>query len=612
MIKKGILFFLFSFYVNSFLAYGYSNYVFVDETNVRDSPSIKGTVVGKLKHGTHVIECENGSYEQATIANVQGFWKPIVYNSKLAYIWEPNLAKYAFKFPDFREHFLLVNAIGKNEIAFKIFKQQDVIYSKSIKIPSNKEFRVDNLGRTHNSNGDNVIVVILSDNELEELYNNYDKDVQLEYLLFTWNGSELKEADKLLNEDIELYKTPLKFTKGIVNAQSVNIRNEPNSSAKIIYTSKLFEYVTIDSTYVKQEKIGESYYEWSKVTVNNKTGYIRSDYLSVPIHFLRSYLYPNEYYLYTNWGIFIFEKDSIKAHSKFGYADRYDLNNDNFSYDFNYLGHLGLNPNYRALAIGEKSFQCGQCAGNRLYIWDGKTINLLGFDGICGDGAGYGGNDYTFPTHIGGIEETILGYEFENNEFEDVFLDYCSNGRHYIASYEITKHYKYVGGKLVEIPSKYYYLREYLKQHYPDYDVIKSEFGDINGDLIPDAVFELYSLDYEKREAMKHIVGIVYGLDATNFTNLTVNTKILKPNTYCMFTITPTKILEMFLINDEDDEEPYVKKYTFKQEGNQLIWYSKCETTEEDEENEENQSYEDFIKQTKYFKSKKIVFENAW
>jgi uncharacterized protein YgiM (DUF1202 family) len=588
------------------LHYPFTNRVFVDSANVRTEPTIKSKVIGKLSHGTIVQECHGEAVVKDQVGGVEGYWKPIQYANGIGYIWDQILANGYFKSQEYVDDVFMVKQSAKNKLDVKVFRKNVCIYSTSFERHEKQEIiGSTSLGITYNSYGKEVIAIAVTKPEIGNLES---------YLLFTWNGHTLESADFKLNDDSFITEQYHSFTDGIINTNKVNIRKEPNTASKVVQIVNQFERVKIDSLYCKYERDGEENKYWHKITVNKKTGYILSDYLDVPIRYMKSNKNQDESFLYTNWAIYVFRKDTIADIKRFTFMDHVDIGADYNNHFINF-GHRGLRATYQIIGVCHRAYSCGHWSGDELYVWDGHALVNLGNDGGVGDGALSEGVSLTFPTDIGGVYGKIIENEYAAESINDISMGSCQETYAFIYEYDITRHLTYTDNALREVPSRDYYLKKYLHQQYPTYDLMKCTFSDLNGDSIEDAVFVLHTRDYDKKEHTRQIIGIAYGSsDTSHFEGIKVNTSLLKGNVLNHVVITPDKYIEIWLMENmgyqsSNYDNTLVQKYVFRVASeNQVIWQSIAEKWGKYRNYDIKWNEEEIH----FFKTKTITFENAW
>jgi hypothetical protein len=585
------------------LNYTYTNIVFADNANVREQPSTKSKILGKLTHGTVVVQCHelDGGFD--SIGGVAGYWRPIQFNNGIGYIWEHILADGYFRSTEFKEDVFMLKHNAKKEMEFKVFRKGNIIHHSTHKGMKGKSMIGSTpIGKTYFSKNKEVLAIVFGDPD----YGSKDG-----YLLFTWNRNEIKHIDYKLNDE-SIWGIYPKFEKGIINANLVNVREEPNTSSKIIFTSSKYMRVKIDSLNCSYEKTGEEFRYWHRITIGNKTGYVANEYLDVPIRYIKSNRNLEESFLYTDGGIYVFKSDTIAFVYPFKNKSYLRDNEQDNNYFVNF-GHRGLNPNYQTLSVCQRAFSCGYWSGDNLYVWDGTSVKYLGSDGGVGDGQLSEGIHLIFPTDLGGIEGKIIEFEYASDMEHNLRVDECSHSTD-IYEYKTVRHLEYVNDSLIEVPSIDFYLREYLKGIYPNHDLMQYEFADLNGDSMMDALFVLHTRDYEKKEKTKKIVGVVYGNDSSSFKDIKVNSSILKPDLEYILILKPDNKFEIWLIENmtyryNSYQRAKLFKYEFNVEPNNTIyWLSKTE-----EWGEYIQSNIVWMGEEKqHFKTKKISFENAW
>ncbi len=585
----------------------YTNVVFTDGVNVREQASVKSKIIGKLSQEAKVEECDAVARIKDSIGGVVNYWRPIKYNNTVGYIWGQTLADGYFKSYEFSsDKFMLKHNTAKDELEVKVFRNGNLIHQTTLKTPKQKTvIGSTTFGKTYNSNGKEVLAIAFdySESNKEELY-----------MLFTWDGNKIEQTDIKLNDDSFITEKYHSFTDGIINANSVNIREEPSANSKVIQVCAKHTRVKIDSAllWIKNQK--NRYEYWHKITVNNKTGYVFYNYLDVPVRYIKSNKNPKESFLYTNGAIYVFREDTIAYINRFQHVhyvrDNVLVNGRDNNHFVNF-GHRGLNSDFQLLSVCHRAFSCGHWSGDELYVWDGIQLKALGSDGGTGDGSLSDGSSLIFPTDLGGIEGKIIQYEYASEMVDDINNSTCDPGYMNIYEYKTKRYLEYKNDSLVEVPSVDFYLRNYLKKLYPNHDLMQYEFKDLNNDSFLDAVFVLHTRDYEKKKNTKQFIGVAFGLDSTTFTDVKVNKSIVSSSDRVFLSINEhNKIEILILVNNEDyNYSIMVKNYVFTTETeNKVIWQSKTEKY--GREDNYNMTWEEG--ESQHFKTKKISFENAW
>lgn len=585
------------------LNHTHTNIVFRDNANVREQPSAKSKVLGKLKHGTAVVECHEIQIKSDTIGGVDGYWRPIKYNSGIGYIWESVLADGYFRSIEFKEDVFMMKHNSKKEIEFKVFRKGNNIHHTTHKGVKGKSMIGSTpIGKTYFSQNKEIIAIAFA----EPGHGLADS-----YLLFSWNGKEIEITNYKLNDESILGMYP-KFEKGIINANLVNMREEPNANAIVLQTLNINTLVTLDSINFKMDTVinGLRKY-WHKVKIGNKLGFVHSDFLDIPIRYIKSNIQENESFLYTNKSLVAFNWDKIVGRYKF------KEEGSNYEYFYNF-GSKGLNPNFRFLSLYHVSGECGGWNGHNYYLWDGKKFTSFGQEGHSGEISYFEYKSFVFPDDYGGVPNKII--------LEEAFIhnsnlggdDLCKiegiDFKEYLRSYT----YEYKGDTLIEVPSKQYYLRELFSEKYPKYELTYCEFSDLNKDGIEDVVFFLQTKEFENRENMSPITGFALGDGKESYTDLICSKSIIKKwATGIDIKIEDGQItiLAFYLKYDAENSnynttaEKYIFTYSNKEKN--AFWHSKTRYM--------NKHYNYYLEdsewieeKTQYFKTQKIDFENAW
>jgi len=587
----------------------HTNVVFVKEANIRAQPSTDSKIIGKLSHGSEVEECytENGRSEDI-IGGVASYWKPIQYNNGIGYVWEGVMADIFIGNIE-KGAFMMKHNTQKNKLETKFFSNGKFSHETTLDAPKLKKITsAVFLGVTYHSKGKNVIAITFTEPD----YGYLDS-----YLLFTWDGKSLVKFDEKLNDESILGKYHA-FEKGIVNANNVNLKEFPDSKSKVLVSLNKYTYVDIDSACFKQDSIlnGIATY-WHKITYKGMVGYVYSDFLDIPNRYIKSNINEKESFLYTNLSIYALEGDKIIGRHIFDAPHYYKYDKPSFLNQ----GTKGLNPSYRFLAFHRSPGYCGGWIGDELYLWDGKKFSFFGMDGGSGEfGYYHEYNSLIFPNQKGGIPGKVISHE---TTYEDV--DFMPNNRcdYYfdLLLHESVVVNEFNGDTLLEVPSTHYYLRKYFAAQYPKHELMHYQFTDLNNDGIEDVVFYLYSRFHDNYDPnLTPIVGIVYGDGKNAFKELTISKSIIKKDiTGVHISIEKNKIeFHAFYLHSNSESDRFkrkVEQYMFHLDtiDNSYYWHSKTTYQDNNTQNEHYQKNDLWeVEESQNFKTKKILFENAW
>jgi hypothetical protein len=594
----GIILSLFSFsqeHLNS----TYTDFVYVDSTNVRDSPSISGKIIGKLNQNSIISGYSNMESVEGKVGGVSSSWQPIRLQGKVGYIWQPNLADGYFKSEsDLNVHFLL-NFTPHKGLEFKVFRNNTFISSHFFENKAYKEINGSvSLGTTFNSNGKEVIAVSID--------NSYD--------LFEWDGTALKKSEIQLADDSFITGRYSVYKQGIINANKVNVRTSPKRNASISETLDASTLVELAEKNPIEDTIQGKRGYWYGIIRNGKTGYVWSNFIDVPRRYVKSNKVKDESFLYTTNAIYVLKQSELVhrtpiENTVYYYSeDREERNN------FIQFGNRGLNSDYQFLGICYASESCGEAGGDNLYLWDGKKMTHFANDFSVGDGGYSSGHSYTFPNQLNGIRDRVI-FEEEESEYAD-YDNESEENNSFIFSYARYE-MQFNGDSLVEIESIHSKSRAFLQDTFPEYNLLHSTFSDLNQDGIEDVAFAMSQQTDEQSDSKPSVlIGVAFGNASGTFQDLKVNRSLVKSSYHSISFKSDNDTLEVrvnYHIGYDSDEMniPSYSKFTFVYDTtyHKLIWFAKQEA-EVKMIDERSAVWE--IKNRERFKKNKVAFENAW
>lgn len=585
----------------------YTNVVFTDGANVRNAPSLKASIIGKLQSGALVKFCNEVEQKSDSINGIKSFWKAILFDDKIGYIWAPILADGYFKSYEYSyDVFLIKHQPKQNVLSIKVYRRNTLLHQQQFKSPSQVEINGSiTLGKTINSNTKEVIAIA---------YAKPDNIGTESYLLYTWDGNVLAQTQlKLPDDALITSRYTQHFEKAIICGDLVNIRAEPDINAPIVTKCNKFTRVDLDSSQPRTISKGIHYEKWYKITWQNKSGFVLDSYIDIPVRFIRSNYAENISFLYTNGGIYVFKHSEIISYFKFDFKE--DVPEDpQFSHSFYNFGHYGLKNGKEILGVCKQTYACGEWGGDYLYVWDGAKIKFMDAKGGIGDAGYSSGIELTFPADFGGEENKIIREEYEGDYMEWAPpFNTCETENRNGCLFQRKQIMIYEDDTLKEIPSPDFYLHNYLKILYPNIELLQYYFTNLNNDTLQDAIFVLGKRnDYENKT--KPMIGIAFGANDTGYTNLVLNKSILNIHSHCIIDTSNKQILRIWILNNLGNEmietDPkVVKKYEFRvNANNQVMWESimtKEATYEEDKLIWQEET-------TQYFKTKKVLFEHVW
>ena len=560
-----------------------TDFVFTDNSNIRSAPSISSHIIGNLPQNTTIDYNQDLPWRLDTVNGIENYWKPIKYHNTSGYIWSVILAISAFKTSANSKQTVLVHFSSKKELSFKIFDQNILKYKTSFLKTKEGIISSTSIGKIENSNHKEIWVVKYKDKSYE---------------LYSWDGSSIRLFDKKLKDDSFITNTYKKYKYCIVSANAVNLRTQPNIQAKALTSLPINSTVTLikNGPRVKLDNIWGT---WAKVKWKDKTGYIWSNNLSIPIYYIKSNKHKNESFLYTTKGLYALKENKIV-----------DFISIPFWYDegFYNKGSQGLQDNFQFLTFVMQATSCGQSSGEVYYLWNGKKLKHFGSDYGIGDGGFSEFYTLIFPNENGGIKNRVIQYN-EIGESVNYFPTANSNEDYsYLIFSHSTKIMKYNGDTLIEMPSKYTRLNNSIRQVNSKFNLYRYEFGDLNLDGIEDVICIVSeSTIYDYEPTSKPTVLIAMGDTQQNYTIIESNNKFLE-NSYAYnieiknsnFTITSKPPY-----NFGYDEENKVSQFNFyyNKTDKKTYWKSKTEAICTNKQWKTN---------TYQFKTKKILFSEAW
>ncbi|HCS21547.1 MAG TPA: hypothetical protein DIW47_13470 [Bacteroidetes bacterium] len=571
----------------------YTNIVFSDLCNVREAPSVSAKIIGKVPQLTRVEICY-GNRSTDTVAGEAGYWTALQFENQIGYLWHPNLAQGHFKSHIDTDVEFLIHFSAKKGLEIKAFRQNKLLIHKKFKRPN-----IDHLtgsttfGKTFNSKGNEVFAIAYNDSLYE---------------LFEWNGTELKPSVLKLNDESLLTGKYTHYPYGYINTNDVRLRVAPDSGAVVLATLPAFSKVMIiepDSV----STVNRTYYHgfWQKVKWDKGFAYVWSEYVDLPIRYIKSNKKENEAFLYSSGGIYVLSDDKIAFQLP---EKTYGLDEQEHFIDF---GNRGLEEKYQILSACVNAYSCGSSSGDMLYVWNGSKLKFLYFDGGVGDG---GLSEYfslIFPTDPGGIKGKLVKYDAYSESDDAVLDNRCENyGTAFMS--EIYSIMEFNGDTLVELPGKHFQVKQFVKAKYPEYQLMHYRFFDGNKDGVEDVAFFLQISNYEHPEKNKTLIGIAFGTLIGTFDTCTVNLNMVKKDFFVVqFNPQPEGLEIVIKYNigyyaggGRTTYDQYL--FTYDKELKTMVWRSL--TSAEGASSDGLFSWQ--TPETEYFKTNRIRFENVW
>lgn len=565
--------------------------VFNDEANVRESPSITSKIVVTLKHGNEAIVCDQKTVPD-TVNGIFSDWIPVLYNGISGYMWQHTLATNAFTHTNGNR--LLVKNDAKG-LVYKVFEKDRMISTGSFPDKPNTKY-------SHIS----TILPLFA--VKENLYIKLrDSDV-----IYSFDGLHVKNAGTCDEENIyslhqsSQKKVPDSITSSIITGDHVNFRDAPNLDSKIIGGLSKYSYVEVIEQIKKGEEIGGEFNYWYKITYKGKVGYVWGKSLSTPRQQIYDNDDPNTTYLMCNNALIVLQKGEIMASCP--------LSMDNGS-SLHSFGDLGFGKGYDFIATEHLAESCGIWGGDVYYLWDGKNLKHFCSSGGVGDGGLSDGEEYVFPSEQRGIPGKILKHAYSSELIDIIPIDDCEENYTDVFEYNETSIMHFNGEALVEGPSRYLALKQLVESEFPNYKLVQSTFGDLNGDGMEDAVFEarkeIYTKEYHENGELsyKNKIGIALGKNPDAFEIISVNDHLIgnqddyRPNIYLDASgITVVVYFEPIPVEDYYDMKRFGRKiyhFTYHTNDQKIYWESFSSVTETGLDKS-------------LFKTKKILFKDAW
>jgi len=572
--------------------YGY-NTIFENKANVRAKPSLNGAIIGTLQCNQTLERCDGQKAYKDTINGRIDYWRPIVYNDTLAFVWGGVFCTSRFKSMLNVDDLFLVGFSTDNVLGIKVLHKDVLTYESSFSRKEKKGVQlVLSLGKTFNSKGKEIIAVKYFDQSYE---------------LFEWDFKTITKSNITLTDDSYLTGKYIDFEYSLIAKNNVNLRKQPHIDAdviKILSVHAKVKVIRAHHTYDK-EKRGN----WHQLLVGNDTGYVFNTLVSISKRYIKSNKFKGIAFLHTSNGIYVYQNNKLIYEQK-----------KRASYDAHYLyekGCMGLDTAYQFLAVEIVGEACGKASGEELYYWDGTTLKYAGFDYGIGD-AGYS-QQYAliFPNEFGGRKNRVISIN-ENGESIDFPQESsCDPPYSYLPFNVKYKILKFDGDTFLEMTSKYSRLRQSVKDDFPKHHIKHACFGNVNSDGLEDALVYLSIDEYEFTEggATKPIIAVYTGSKNRNYKLQTHNQSLIKEKAMAvMFAITEGEFSVKVVYNSglwaDENATPFVEEYifTYFKADQKYLWSSITEY-----EGIRNASYRyDWKSSTSYFKKNKLYFEQAW
>lgn len=572
---KKYVFLLYCFMVITFAKAQYVT--FADNINIREAPSITSKVIGQLHHNTPIQVDYNGEFSviEDSIGGVKSYWYLIKHNDITGYVWSPLLTTINITSKTNSDHKILVHFSHKKKLEFKVFKNDSLLHYSYYERKEHEDIvNCVSLGTTFNSLGKEIIGIKYQDE-------NYKYD------LFEWDGKIIQTSNIKLNDASQITGKYLPYNISYINSNNVNMRTTPDSNGAVIDRIAKNTPVTSLKICNNNIKLNGEWGCWQPIRFNNKEGFVWSNFVDFPIRYIKSNSSEKESYLFTNHAIYVFEGGRISNYYKFKHRSFSYITRTGYHYLYDYkfidYGNMGLDPKYTILGL---HYPMESGSGEDFYIWDRVKLNYIGT--YCA-GEDYMCSNYTFPD-ASGIKDRIIETRYEdNNSFNYDNLTYYE--QYYLMLYN--------GDSLVEVPSKYSWLRDNMKIKFPSHRIAHTRFDDLDNDGIEDVMFILQD------KSGAQVVGFALGNTEGNFEKFKYNKSIGSKGRIFELECTSPNNIEIKIEYNETDYCIY--RYIYDKSIDNYLWQSVSNdrTTYDD-----NGSHlETKIRQ---FKTKEILFENSW
>ncbi|MFM7023781.1 MAG: hypothetical protein ACKOXB_12485 [Flavobacteriales bacterium] len=568
------------FLLNCFLVitYAKAQYItFVDSINIRETPSISSRVIGVLRHNTYIQEDYDGepSIKDDSIGGFKSYWLLIKHNDISGYVWSPLLTTINITSKTNSQNNILVHSSGKKRIEFKVLKNDSLLHYSSFE---KKEHRgIENcisFGTTFNSQGKEIIGI------------KYDVE-QYKYDLFEWDGKTIQPSTIKLNDASAITGKYLYYNVGYINSNNVKVRATPDSNGVVIDRIGLNTPVEIFKIGNNSIKFNGEWGYWQAIKYKNREGFVWSTYVDVPLRYIKSNRNDSESFLFTTNAIYVLDRGKISNSYKFKFESFYYRDSTTFHGMYNYIfvdyGNRGLGTKYTILGL---YFPRESGSQEDFYIWDKVKLNYIG--SYCA-GEDYMCSSYTFPD-VSGIKDRIIETRYEENNY----FNY-DNFRFYKQKYLML----YNGDSLVEVPSKYSWLRENMKSKFPTHRIVHTRFLDLDNDGIEDVMFTL------QNKSGAQVVGFAFGNIEGIFHKFKFNNSIGSKGVVFELECNTPNTFEIKVEYSDSDYSVY--RFIYDKTLDNYLWHSvsTVRTTDGDKGR-----YRE--KKTKQFKTKKILFEDSW
>lgn len=583
--------------------YAQSNIIFVDKTNVREKPSLKSKIIGTLQANS-IVDIQNRWSKEDSIGGHSAYWMQIKYKDKTAYIWGRTVAFSRFRSQLNIENTFLIGYLPKDKIEIKVFNGRGLqIYDYQYKFlePTNY-YSVYDIGTTYNSEGCEIVSIKNDSSSIE---------------LFAWDGNKIKKTSIKLDEEKyirgpqpRIYKKIKEFDFCIAKDSLAEMRISTDTNSEILNTFNKFDSIKVLNEHIVGNKIGHRRQIWTYVEYNGKAGYILKKHVSIPWYYIKSNKEKGLAFLYTPGAFYVYKNEKIIQQL---------LIRENYHVEYIYeLGNLGLGNEHQFIGAYITCYIEGCDMGIDIFLWKDKKLKYIGFDGGWGDIGEWEDYELSFP-----IETGVKNQIARNNTY---YVEYPypieDSLREKSKAFIVKSHKKFLrlqNDTLVEVPSKYSRIQEFVKENYPKYKLKHGTYGDINQDGIEDALYFITKEYLDSNEGYykvsKAIVAIAFGNADSSYYLFSANSSIVDTKFQAVdFEINNNNISisVIYTMVEYGNYTTKFSKYQFQYNGNDstIVWKSITEgKTKDADYNDYNTPWEI---NTKKFRETRVLFDKAW
>ncbi len=449
--------------------------VFANEAIISSSTYRHAKAIYTLNAGKEVMECAKANIPD-TIDGIISYWQPVFFRGYKGYVWAYYLADMVFIHENGNR--LLVKHQAKG-LSYKVFKGDSMINAGVYPEIPYQEYS-------------HVYEVFPIYAQRENCYFKISDSRNI----YSFNGTQVNiagecDSDHINSIHLALQEKVADSTGGFIIGNLTNIRETPQTHAKVIARLPKFTLVKVMGKLDKHEKIGSGYNYWYKIRWQGKTGYVWGENIAVP----KIHIYDNDdkntSYLLCSFGLFVLNQGRMVG----SYIFPSEMNDETL----HSFGDLGFGKGYDFIGVESMAHACGEWGGDRYFLWDGKQLKYFGASGGVGDGALSSGEELVFPSQHDGLSGKILSHSYSNEMLQCIPLE-CEEADFSAIEQNSTSVMEYNGDTLVEAPSEHLDIKQLVKHEFPAYRLTQYEFTDLNGDGAKEVVFQVSRLVTEKNE----------------------------------------------------------------------------------------------------------------